>query len=139
MKKLLLAASALTLFAVPAQAQLLGGGLGGGLGGTLGGSATGTVGGTLDSVRGTTDSVRSSTRGSTRGDARTRGSQNVDRRSGSVAVDRSADAAIAGDASQMLDNSVAPLGANAQSSGSASGQGVVVLLLMIEVPTASAV
>ena len=84
MKTLLLTASALTLIAAPAHAQLLGGG------GQAG--VTGSLNGTINStVRAPTETVRSTTRGTLRSDAATRGSQNVDRENGSVAIDRSAD------------------------------------------------
>ena len=72
MKKHLLAAAALTaLAAAPqAQAQLLSGS---GLG-----QVTGSTGSITQSATGT---LRSTTRGTLRGETRTRGSQNVDRRS----------------------------------------------------------
>lgn len=94
MKTLLLAASALAMFTAPAHAQLLGG---------VGQSVTGTLGGSVNStLRGSTETLRSSTRGTLRGEASTRGSQTVDRRSGSVAVDRSVDTSLDGATSQVL-------------------------------------
>ena len=76
MKNFLIAASILSLAAVPAQAQLLGGGgITGGLGSSL--DLSGTISRTTETVRGTTE-------GSLRGSAHTRGEQSVDRRSGRV-------------------------------------------------------
>jgi hypothetical protein len=114
MKNLLLAASALTLFAAPAHAQLLGGG---GLSGV-----TGSINGTVNStVRVPTETVRSTTRGAVRGDTRTRGSQNVDRRNGSVAIDRSVDSSVDATAGQLLGSPAVETSGNASGSANASG------------------
>ncbi|MXO70051.1 hypothetical protein [Alteraurantiacibacter buctensis] len=117
MKKLLIAASAIALFAVPAQAQLLGGsgGLGGMVGGTLGGGF-GSMGGTLDSVSSSIGSTLDAS-GSTSGD------QQVDRRSGRVQANRRADANTSASVAPLVDNPVAPLSGEASGSGSAAGQG----------------
>ena len=109
MKKLLLAASALSILAVPqAQAQLLSGS---GLG-----QVTGSIGSPLDTVRSMPgETLRSTVRGEARGDARTRGSQKVDRRSGRVSAERSVDTSVTAIASDVVET---PLGS---SQGSASG------------------
>lgn len=116
-KAYLIAAVALGVFAAPqAQAQLLGGsgGLGGALGGTLSGAS-----GPLGNLP--TETLRSSTRGSARGDARTTGSQRVDRRRGSVAVDRSLEGSLDAAGAQIVDT---PAGSAAGSgNGSAAGSG----------------
>lgn len=117
MKKLLLAASAITLFAAPpAHAQLLSGS---GLG-SITGSATGAIG---PISRMPTDTLRSTTRGAVRGDANTRGSQNVDRRSGSVAIDRSVDGSLDATTSQLLDTPAGSAAGSASGSGNAAGSG----------------
>lgn len=117
MKKLLLAASALTLFAAPpAHAQLLSGS---GLG-SITGSATGAIG---PISRMPTDTLRSTTRGAVRGDANTRGSQKVDRKSGSVAVDRSVDGSLDATTSQLLDTPAGSANGTASGSGNAAGSG----------------
>lgn len=118
MKNLMLAVSALTLFAAPAHAQLLGGG-GGGLGGVTG-SLNGAVNSTL---RTSTDTIRSTTRGDARGEARTRGSQNVDRRSGDVSVNRSVDTGLDATTGQLLETPAGAIGGEASGSGNASGSG----------------
>lgn len=117
MKKLLIAASAITLFAVPAQAQLLGGsgGLGGTVGGTLGGGL-GPIGGTLDSVGGTIGSTLDAS-------SSTSGEQQVDRRSGRVQANRRADASTSANAAPLVDNPVAPIASQISGSGSAAGEG----------------
>jgi hypothetical protein len=115
MKTLLLAASALAMFTAPAHAQLLGG---------VGQSVTGTLGGSVNStLRGSTETLRSSTRGTLRGEASTRGNQSVDRRSGSVAVDRSVDTSVEGATSQVLGSQAGNASANGAGSASASGSG----------------
>lgn len=124
MKNLLIAATALTLFSAPANAQLLGGsgGLGGGLGGSIG--SAGSIGTPL---RGTLDNVRSTTRSSTRGAAdvagSTEGSQNADVRSGDVGANRSANAGGSANLTQLASNPIAPIGGTASGSGSAQGNG----------------
>ncbi|WP_428028052.1 hypothetical protein [Altererythrobacter sp.] len=120
MKKLLIATTALTLAAMPAQAQLLGGG-----GGLTGGLAGG-IGSGLDlgsTISRTTDTVNSTTRGAVRGNAATDGSQSVDRRSGRVEARRSADVAGAANVAQLVNTPIAPMSANANGSGNASGSG----------------
>ncbi|EDL48491.1 hypothetical protein [Erythrobacter sp. SD-21] len=116
MKTLVLTASALTLIAAPAHAQLLGGG------GPAG--VTGSLNGKIDStVRAPTETVRSTTRGTLRADAATRGSQNVDRENGSVAIDRSADTSLDATTSQLLDTPGGQASGNASGSADAAGSG----------------
>lgn len=117
MKKHFIAASAIALLAVPAQAQLLGGsgGLGGMVGGTLGGAFP-SMGGTLDSVGGTVGSTLDAS-GSTSGD------QQVDRRSGRVQANRRADASTSVGVAPLLDNPVSPISGQTTGTGSASGEG----------------
>ncbi|MEO9625952.1 MAG: hypothetical protein ABJF09_00930 [Qipengyuania citrea] len=115
MKTLMLAASALTLIAAPAHAQLLGGGQAG---------ITGSLNGTITStVRAPTETVRSTTRGTLRGDAATRGSQNVDRENGSVAIDRSGDTSLDATTSQLLGTPAGQASGDASGSANASGSG----------------
>lgn len=118
-KALLIAAVSLGAFAAPqAQAQLLGGsgGLGGQLGGTLSGAA-----GPLGSLP--TETLRSESRSSARGDARTTGSQRVDRRRGSVAVDRSLEGSLDAAGAQIVDTPAASGSASGSGSGRAAGSG----------------
>lgn len=116
MKHLMLAASALTLIAAPAHAQLLGGG---GLGGV-----TGTVTGKVDTtLRSSTDRIRSTTRGAASGNASTSGDQNVDRKSGDVSINRSLDAGLDATTSQLLETPADMVSGNASGSGRASGSG----------------
>ena len=114
MKKHLLAAAALTaLAAAPqAQAQLLSGS---GLG-----QVTGNTGSITQSATGT---LRSTTRGTLRGETRTRGSQNVDRRSGEVSLDRSLDTGVTATADQLLTTPHGEAAGSAAGSGRASGSG----------------
>ena len=115
MKSLLLTASAFALFAAPAHAQLLGGGGPAGI--------TGSLNGTINSnVRAPTETVRSTTRGTVRGDATTRGNQNVDRKNGSVAIDRNADTSLDATTSQLLGASAGQASGKASGSGSANAQ-----------------
>lgn len=115
MKNLMLVASALSLIAAPAHAQLLGSGQAG---------TTGSLNGTINStVCAPTDTVRSTTRGTVRGDAATRGSQDVDREKGSVAIDRSVDASVGAATNQTLDTRAGQASGNGSSSGNASGSG----------------
>ena len=116
MKKTLALTSALALavIATPASAQILGGG-GGVLGG--GGGALDTTIGGIDRTISSTTRGTLDTRGSTRGDAR------VDRRNGRVEADREADAAITGNASQLLTGPLGTQGASASGNGEASGGG----------------
>lgn len=118
-KAYLIAAASLGLFAAPqAQAQLLGGG--GGIGGQLGGTLSGAAG-PLGSLP--TETLRSSTRGSGRGDARTTGSQRVDRRRGSVAVDRSLEGSLDAAGAQIVDTPAGSGSAAGSASGRAAGSG----------------
>lgn len=115
MKTLMLTASALTLIAAPAHAQLLGSGQAG---------ITGSLNGTINStVRAPTETVRSTTRGTLRGDAATRGNQNVNRENGSVAIDRSADTSLDATTSQLLGTPAGQASDNASGSANASGSG----------------
>ncbi|MXO64085.1 hypothetical protein [Qipengyuania oceanensis] len=117
MKKLLFAASALTFFVAPAaQAQLL-------PGSPVGSIARGSTGPIGSITRLPRESVRSATRGEVRGDANTRGSQNVDRRSGSVSLDRTIDAGADATASQLLDTPLGSANGSTSGSGRASGSG----------------
>lgn len=116
MKKLMLAASALTLIAAPAHAQLLGGGGQS----VISGSVNGTGNSTL---RTPTETVRSTTRGTLRGDAATRGDQNVDKQNGSVAIDRSVDTNLNATTSQMLGAPAGDASGNASGSANASASG----------------
>lgn len=115
MKTLMLAASALTMIAAPAHAQLLGGGQAG-----IAGSLSGTINST---VRAPSETVRSTTRGTLRGGAATRGNQNVDRENGSVAIDRSADTSLDATTSQLLGTPAGEASGNASGSANASGSG----------------
>lgn len=116
MKNLMLAASALTLFAAPTHAQLLGGG---GLS-----SVTGSLHGTVNStLRAPSETLRSTTRGTLRGDAATRDNQNVDRKNGSVAIDGSVDTSIEATTSQLLATPVGEASGNASGSADTSGSG----------------
>lgn len=118
-KGYLIAAVSLGVIAAPqAQAQLLGGGgnLGGQLGGTLSGAGT-----QLPSLP--TETLRSSTRGSARSSGATAGSQRVNRRRGSVAVDRSLEGSLAAAGSQITQTPVGSSSATDSSSGRAAGSG----------------
>ena len=118
-KAYFLAAASLSLAAaVPAQAQLLGGG--GGIGGQLGGTLSGAAG-SLRSLP--TDTLRSSTRGSARGSGATTGSQRVDRRRGSVAVDRSLEGSLDAAGAQIIDTPAGSGSAAGSGNGSAAGSG----------------
>ena len=121
MKTTLIAASALALIAMPAHAQLLGGG--GGLGGGLGGMVGGTLGAPMSMPTMPMNTVTRTASGTLDGTANTAGSQSVDRKTGHVEANRSADASVTGSTAQMLNNSAAPVAGNASGSGSASGQG----------------
>lgn len=119
MKRIILAGTALALFAAPAQAQLLGGsgGIGGGLGGTIGGTlggagSAGQMGG-IDSV----------TRGTLDGSAAGSGSVRADRRTGQVGANGSGSGSGNAGIGTVLDTPASALGANGAASGSASGSG----------------
>lgn len=116
MKILMLTASAFTLIAAPAHAQLLGGG---GLSGVTG-SINGTVNSTL---RAPTETLRSTTRGTFRGDASTRGKKNVDRENGNVSIDRSLDTNLDATTSQLIGTPAGEASGNASGSANASGSG----------------
>lgn len=129
MRNLIAFSTALLLSAAPAaHAQILGGAGGGSLGGSLGGTLNGTVGGSLGGtggVGGTMDTVRQGTSGTLRGDARSTGSQSVDRKSGRVQADRSVNASGSGDSATSLTSPVSSLTGSASGSGSANGSGGV--------------
>lgn len=122
MRKIIIITTALILSAAPAHAQLLGGGLGGGLGGTLGGTIGGTLGG-AGSVGSTFDSLQSSTSGTLRGAGSTSGSQSINRHTGHVQADRSANAGGNGDLSQKVGTPARMISGNASSNASGSGSG----------------
>lgn len=109
MKTLLITSTAIMLFATPASAQLLGGG---GLTGGLGGSLGGTLGGSMGQIGGMTGGTLS-------GAARTSGSQHVDRKSGSVAADRSVGGTLGGTVGQTLDTPARSVTGSASADGSA--------------------
>lgn len=121
----LIAAVALGVLAAPqAQAQLLGGGgggmLGGQLGGQLGGSLNGAAGSLRDMPR---ETLHSTTRGSARGSGSTTGSQRVDRRQGSVAIDRSVEGSLDAAGSKLIDTPAGSGSAAGSASGRAAGSG----------------
>ncbi|MDX2211078.1 MAG: hypothetical protein SFV20_12075 [Sphingopyxis sp.] len=120
MKALLLAATALTLGIAPAQAQLLGGS-----GGLTGGLTSGLGSGVdLDStITSTTQTLRSASGGTAGGTASTEGNQSVDRRSGRVEARRSARVDSAANIAQLIDTPVGAVGAIANGSGGAAGEG----------------
>jgi hypothetical protein len=113
--------TALMLSAVPAHAQLLGGGLGGGLGGTLGGTLGGV--GSIGSVGGPIGTVTSTTSGTLRGAASTSGSTRVNRHTGHVHADRSLTASSSGTLSQAIGTPAHMIGGTASAGASGSGSG----------------
>jgi len=121
MKKIVLTAAALSLLAAPAQAQLLGGS-GGTIGGTLGGQSL-PPSGIGDTLQRSTDGFGSTARGSADAVARTEGSQSVDRRSGNVQAQRSADAGIVGNIANITEMPGGSVAGTASQSAQASGQG----------------
>lgn len=115
MKKLLITTSILAFAALPAQAQLLGGGgITGGLGSSL--DLSGTLSRTGETIGG-------ATQGTLGGRASTQGEQSVDRRSGAVKANRKANAEGSASASQVADTAILPIGASASGTGNASGEG----------------
>lgn len=122
MKRILIASTALAIFATPLQAQLLGGGGFGGLGGGLGGAVGGTLGG-MGSIGSTTDSIRGATRGTLEGSGNASGSAKADRRSGKV--DANGQGGGSGAISQLgvLDTPAGSNSASGSAAGSASGSG----------------
>jgi hypothetical protein len=122
-KAYLIAAISLGVLAsAPAQAQLLGGGgLSGGLGGQLGGTLSGSAGSLRDLP--STDSLRSSARGAARGSAATNGSQRVDRRRGSVAIDRSLEGSLDAAGTQALGTPAGSGSTGGSGSARATGSG----------------
>ena len=120
MKTIFTTTAALLLTAVPAQAQLLGGG---GLGGNIGGSLGGTLGG-MGSLEMPTRSVETVTRGGGSVAGSTEGSQSVDRKSGRVSANRNGSAQGSGSLDQTVGSPVGNLAGSgsgtAQGSGSAS-------------------
>ncbi|HVR90308.1 MAG TPA: hypothetical protein VHG29_04330 [Novosphingobium sp.] len=117
MRKLIAFSAILLCSAMPAHAQLIGGGLGGAVGGTLGGA------GSIGSIGSPMDTLNSATSGTLRSSGSTRGSQSVNRKSGQVHADHSADANGAGDLSQVVSTPGRTIGGNAAGNGSASGAG----------------
>src|SRR3546814_9795081 len=114
MKKLLIATSALTLAAMPANAQLLGNG-----------SLTGGLGSALDlgtTISRTTETINTTTRGAVNGSAAPDGEQSVDRRSGRVEARHNADIAGAANVTQLATTQTLQIGATASGDGSASGE-----------------
>lgn len=121
MKTFLISTALVALAAAnPAQAQLLGGG--GGLGGMIGGTLNGQ-GSIAGPLRAPIESVRSATRGTVDATAKAKGSKSIDRRSGKVAADGSADAGIAGTVSHAAQAPTSSFGGTSTASGSASGSG----------------
>lgn len=115
MKIFLASTTALLLTAMPAYAQLIGGGgIGGTLGGTLGGA--GSIGSPMDTIG-------SATRGSVNSATNSAGSQSVDRKSGAVHADRSADASGTGNIAQTVSTPTRMVSGTGSGSaaGSASG------------------
>lgn len=119
MKILLAGTTALLLTAMPAQAQILGGG--GGLGGMIGGAIGG--GGSIGSMDMPGDTIRSVTRGTLDGSARTSGSKSVDRKRGTVRAERSAEANGSGDLSQTVSGPMRSVSGGASGNAGASGSG----------------
>lgn len=119
MKRILIAATALTLIAAPAQAQLLGGG---GLGGSLGGAVGGTLGGT-GSIGSAGDSIGSATRGTLDATGTARGSARADRRSGRVDARGNGSGTAKGNVASVLDTQTRSIGADGSAGGTASGGG----------------
>ncbi|MFM6829663.1 MAG: hypothetical protein ACKOVA_04920 [Novosphingobium sp.] len=114
MKILLATTTALLLTAMPAHAQLIGGGgIGGTLSGTLGGA------GSIGSVGSPMDTISSATRGTASSTANTTGSQTVNRKSGAVHADRSANANGGGSIAQTVSTPTRMI--SGSGSGSASG------------------
>lgn len=119
MKILLAGTTALLLTAMPAHAQILGGG--GGLGGMIGGAIGG--GGSIGSVGMPSETIRGATRGTIDGAARSSGSQSVDRRTGKARAERNAQANGSGDLSQTVSGPMRSVTGNASGNAEASGSG----------------
>jgi hypothetical protein len=118
MKILLATSTALLLTAMPAHAQLIGGGgIGGAIGGTLGGTLGGA--GSIGSIGSPMDTIGSATRGSVNSTARSAGSQSVNRKSGTVHANRSANASATGSLAQTVSTPTQMI--SGSGSGSASG------------------
>jgi len=114
MKILLATTAALLVSAMPAHAQLIGGGgLGGTLGGTLGGA------GSIGSIGSPIDSIGSTTRSRGNAAASSAGSQSVNRRNGAVHADRSADAGVTGTIAETVSTPTRMVSGSA--TGSATG------------------
>jgi hypothetical protein len=113
MKQIFIAATALTLFAAPAHAQLLGGGggLGGAVGGSIGGAGSiGSVGSLpSDAVRGTISSS-----------ADVRGSGQVDRRSGRVDAGGQSSGSLSGGITGALGTPATSASGTSSATGSGS-------------------
>ena len=115
MKRILIASTALALFAAPAQAQLLGGG--GGLGGGLGGAVGGTLGG-VGSIGSTGGGIDNVTRSTLEGTGSARGSARADRHSGRVDADGNGSGSLTGDLGSTLNGPTGSTGAKGRASGS---------------------
>ncbi|WP_379536951.1 hypothetical protein [Novosphingobium tardum] len=124
MKLVLVATSALALIAVPAQAQLLGGG--GSIGGSLGGMLNGSIRQSLP-VPSTTSLPTSTTASGARdgGNASgsAKGSARADRRSGAVEVNGSGSGSIAVGATGALVTPAGTPSGNGSAAASGSGNG----------------
>lgn len=124
MKLVLVATSALALIAVPAQAQLLGGG--GSIGGSLGGMLNGSIGQSLPVP--STNSLPTSTTASGARDGgnasgSAKGSARADRRSGAVEVNGSGSGSIAVGATGALVTPAGTSSGNGSAAASGSGKG----------------
>lgn len=119
MKRILIAATALTLFAAPAHAQLLGGG---GLGGSIGGTLGGTLGGG-GSIGSAANGIDSATRGTFDSAGRVDGAAGADRRSGRVEARGNGSGSANGSLGSTLDTPTRSLGVNGSVASSASSGG----------------
>ena len=118
MRILLATTTALLLTAMPAHAQLIGGGgIGGTLSGTLGGA------GSIGSMGSPMDTIGSATRGTVDSTANSTGSQSVNRKSGAVHVDRSADASAAGSVAQTASTPTRTISGSGSGNASGSARG----------------
>jgi hypothetical protein len=120
MKRILIAGTAIALFAVPAHAQLLGGG---GLGGTLGGAVGGTLGGAGSIGSFPTDTIDNTTRGTLDARGSGSGSAHADRRSGRVNADGQGSGSLLGDLDSTVSTPTRSSNARASGGESASGGG----------------
>lgn len=124
MRTILAASAAMLIVAMPAHAQLLGGG---GLTGGLSGALGGTVGGTFDGVplRSTMDSLDGAASATARGSGSASTHKSIDRKSGKVHADGSADGSLTGAAISNIAAASGPLNTMTATgnSGTASGHG----------------